>query len=139
MGPPAIRKVEGMANILLVDDDPAVVADNVAALEADGHTVTAVPTTWEAFTVINGGLPDLVVMEAMLDGKFAGFDLARTLAHEYHELPLIMLTRADEFLSQAELDRQDCDGWLPVARYMEKPVAPDVLAYEVDHILEAGH
>ena len=83
-----------MANILLVDDDQQLVSDVKASLEADGHTVAAVPTTWEAFKVIEKGLPDLVIMEAMLDGKFAGFDLAKTLAHEYPDLPLMMVTRA---------------------------------------------
>jgi hypothetical protein len=80
------------------------------------------------------------VLEAMLDGATAGFDLARTLAHDFPALPLIMLSRVDEVISDRELATQDRDdGWMPVARFMEKPVAPEVLVYEVDHLLPEAH
>jgi CheY-like chemotaxis protein len=128
-----------MANILLVDDDPQTVAVGTAALEANGHTVAAVSTTAEATAAISHELPDVVVLEAMLDGAYAGFDLARSLAHDFPTLPLIMLTRADEHLTAKERTSQDRDKWLPVQRFMEKPVSPDVLVYEVDHLLPGAH
>ena len=124
-----------MANILLVDDDPQVAAANAAALTANGHTVVTVTTTAEAAAAVAKSVPDAVILEAMLDGAYAGFDLARTFARDFPTLPLIMLTRADEHLSAAERRKQDRDGWLPVARFMEKPVATDVLLYELDHAL----
>ena len=74
-------------------------------------------------------------MEAVLGGKLAGLDLARSLAQDHPDLPLIMLTRADDLLSSEQLDSQDRDGWIPVRRYLEKPVLDDVLAYEIDHLL----
>jgi hypothetical protein len=89
---------------------------------------------------VRGGVPDVVVLEAMLDGGTAGFDLARTLAREFPALPLIMLSRVDETISEQDLATQDRDdGWMPVARFMEKPVAPEVVVYEVDHLLPAAH
>jgi CheY-like chemotaxis protein len=128
-----------MGYILLVDDDPQVVADGVAALEADGHTVASVSTTSEATATIHHKTPDVVVLEGMLDGGFAGFDLARRLARQYPQLPLVMVTRADEHLSEEERDSQDRDGWIPVARFMQKPVSADVLAHEVERLLPGGH
>lgn len=129
-----------MARILLVDDDLDVVARNTSALEAGGYTVTTASTTAEARASISQQAPDAVVLEAMLDGANAGFDLARSLAHDNPELPLIMLSRVDEHLSAAERAGQDRDdGWMPVARFMEKPVAPEVLVYEVDHLAKAAH
>jgi DNA-binding response OmpR family regulator len=129
-----------MANILLVDDDSTVAAGNVAALEADGHSVAVVSTVGEASDAAHRAVPDLIVLEGMLDGTFAGFDLARSLAHDFPTLPLIMLTRADEHLSAQERSAQDRDGgWLPVQRYLEKPVSTDVLVYEVDHLLLGAH
>ncbi len=124
-----------MAHILLVDDDSQVAAANAAALTANGHTVATVATTAEAAAAVAQAVPDAVVLEAMLDGGFAGFDLARGFARDFPALPLIMLTRADEHLSAAERRKQDRDGWLPVVRFMGKPVAADVLVYEVDHAL----
>ena len=49
-----------------------------------------------------------------------------------------MLTKADEQLSAEDLADQDRDGWMPVRRYLEKPVLSDVLADEVDHLLPAA-
>jgi two-component system phosphate regulon response regulator OmpR len=129
-----------MARILLVDDDANVVAINRQALETGGYAVTTASTTTEAHAAIGREMPDVVVLEAMLDGATAGFDLARSLAHENPDLPLIMLSRVDESLSASERASQDRDdGWMPVTRFMEKPVAPDVLVYEVDHLAKAGH
>jgi DNA-binding response OmpR family regulator len=129
-----------MGRILLVDDDSAAVAGNVTALEASGHTVETAATTAEARAAIGREAPDLVVLEAMLDGATAGFDLARSLAAESPALPLIMLSRVDEHLTAAERAAQDRDdGWMPVARFFEKPISPDVLVYEVDHLVEAEH
>jgi CheY-like chemotaxis protein len=124
-----------MANILLVDDDPVSVAGYSAALETSGHSVSASSTTAEAARSVRDALPDLVVLEAVLDGKLSGLDLARSLAEEHPDLPLIMLTRADELLSSEQLDSQDRDGWIPVSRYLEKPVLTDVLVAEIDHLL----
>ena len=129
-----------MARILLVDDDAGVVARNAAALEADGHAVTTAATTAEALGAVRGAMPDVVVLEAMLDGGTAGFDLARTLAREFPALPLIMLSRVDETISERDLAPQDRDdGWMPVSRFLEKPVMPEVLAYEVNHAAGRRH
>jgi CheY-like chemotaxis protein len=128
-----------MAHILLVDDDVDVVARNIAALQASGHEIAACSTTAEAAESVRREVPDVVVMEGMLDGTLAGFDLARSLANEFPALPLIMLTRADEHFTARELASQDRDGWLPVQRYLEKPVSTDVLVYEVEHLLPGGH
>ncbi len=127
-----------MARILLVDDDTAAVGRATAALEADGHTVIVATTVAGALDCMRERRPDLVVLEALLDGGTAGFDLARRLATSEPDLPLIMATRVDEQLSRAELDRQDRDGWLPVRRFFEKPVMPEVLVDEIDHLLPAA-
>ena len=128
-----------MANILLVDDDQDASSGNAAALRAIGHSVALAASSAEAAAAVRADRPDLVVMEGMLDGAFAGFDLARNLAADFPTLPLIMLTRADEHLTAGERSSQDRDGWLPVQRYLEKPVSTDVLLYEVDHLLPGAH
>jgi DNA-binding response OmpR family regulator len=128
-----------MAHILLVDDDTQLVSANVAALEAIGHTVASASTAAQAAEAVHSHMPDLVVLEGMLDGSYAGFDLARSLAKDFPTLPLIMLTHADEHFTSKERSAQDRDGWLPVQRYLEKPVSTDVLLYEVDHLLPGAH
>ena len=128
-----------MAHILIVDDDPVSVAGSAEAIETLGHSVSASATTAEATEFVRREAPDLIVLEALLDGGFSGIDLARSLAEDYPDLPLIMVTRADEELSGEQLASQDRDGgWIPVRRYLAKPVLTDVLAYEVEHLLRAA-
>jgi CheY-like chemotaxis protein len=128
-----------MAHILLVDDDPEVVAGNAEAIESLGHSVSCTSTPAEAFEAMRESKPDLVVLEAMFGGEFSGFDFAHELAESHPDLPLIMLTRADEELSADELASQDRDeAWVPVQRYLAKPVLSDVLTYEIEHLLESA-
>jgi DNA-binding response OmpR family regulator len=125
-----------MPRILLVDDDTELVARNVDALVAGGFAVAVAGTTAGALDAARRDRPDAVVLEAMLDGGMAGFDLARMFAREFPTLPLLMVTRADEHLTAAQRKGQDRDGgWMPVARYLAKPVMPEVLAYELGHLL----
>lgn len=126
-----------MAHIHLIDDDPISVARTTEAIESGGHSVSASYTPAEATRYMRGELPDLVVIEAVLGGKLSGLDLAESIAHDHPDLPLIMLTRADDLLSDEQLDSQDRDGWIPVSRYLVKPVLTDVLVAEIDHLLPA--
>jgi CheY-like chemotaxis protein len=124
-----------MAHILLVDDDPIAVASNTEAIEDLGHSVSSTSTTADAIKFVRRDTPDLVVMEAVLGGKFGGLDLARAIAADYPELPLIMLTQGDQRLTNNDLANEDREGWIPVSRYLEKPVLTDVLVDEIDHLL----
>lgn len=128
-----------MAQVLLVDDDAADVARAEAALTAEGHTVVSIPDPGGCVDTVYRVGPDVVVMEAVFGGVVLGLDLARSLAAQFPALPLIMTSTADEVLSAQELDRQDVDGWLPVRRYLQKPVTDEVLVYEVEHALPTAH
>lgn len=125
-----------MTRVLLVDDDIATTTPNRAAMVAAGLEVEVATTTHEALEALRRGAPDAVVLEGLLDGGRGGFDLARTLSTTHPDVPLVMVTRADEVLTPAERAEQDRDdGWLPVHRYLEKPVIPEVLAHEVEHLV----
>lgn len=125
-----------MTRVLLVDDDAAAATPERAAMIAAGFEVEVATTTHEALEALRHGAPDAVVLEGLLDGGRGGFELARTLSTTHPDLPLVMVTRADETLTPDERAEQDRDdGWLPVHRYLEKPVIPEVLASEVEHLL----
>lgn len=120
-----------MANILIIDDDPQVLAANAAALAAGGHAVRTASGWTVGRAAIVEAAPDLVVFEPLVEGAAEPLERVRRLAAAYPAIPIIVLTRT------VLHDGHDRDGgWLPVHRYMEKPVAPEVLHYEVDHLLE---
>ena len=55
-------------------------------------------------------------------------------------LPMIMLTGVYEYMDDAWKQAFDADkSWLPVHRFMEKPVSPTVLLYEAESILKDKH
>jgi CheY-like chemotaxis protein len=129
-----------MAQVLLVDGDAGAAARNRAALTARGHAVVIASDPTECAAEVRRHLPDVVVMDAVLGGVPAGFDLARALAREFPHLPLIMLSGLDDGFDADERAKQDRDGsWLPVGKYMQKPVPPEIVVAEVDHILPGAH
>jgi len=51
-----------------------------------------------------------------------------------------MLTGVDDHLSAEALAAQDRDGgWMPVRRFVEKPLDPAVLVDEIEHLLHESH
>ena len=125
-----------MAHVLLIDDDVDLVATNKLALENGGHTVSAAYSAKEGFEAVERLRPELIVLDVMMESFYAGFELAQRLNREYPKLPMIMLSGVDECMDDAVRASQDHDDvWMPVHRFMEKPVPGAVLLYEVDHLL----
>ena len=81
--------------ILVVEDEPAIVAPLAAALEREGFEPHVAGTVADAIETAGKLDPDLVLLDLMLpDGS--GFDVCREL-RKHSEVPVIMLTaRGDE-------------------------------------------
>lgn len=125
-----------MPHVLIIDDDPRTLALNEVALASGGYTTRSAGSADEARRVLHASPTDLLILEPLVPGTYDGFALVRQIAADHPKLPIIVLTRADEQLSATLREAQDQDGgWLPVQRYLEKPVDPEVLRDEVDHVL----
>jgi CheY-like chemotaxis protein len=123
-----------MAHILLVDDDQDVIEMNKTALEKHGHKISAAYSAEEARKLAKENPPDLAVLDVMMEDKTAGFELARRLHELLPKLPMIMLTGIRKEMQLAYSFEPDAT-WLPVAKFLEKPVNPRVLAEEVHKLL----
>jgi CheY-like chemotaxis protein len=124
-----------MANILLVDDDQDLIEMNKTALEKHGHTISTAYSAEEALKMVQKNLPDLAVVDVMMEDQTAGFELARRLHDLSPNLPMIMLTGIRKEMQLAYTFKPD-ETWLPVAKFLEKPVNPRILADEVKKLLE---
>ena len=125
-----------MAHILLVDDDQDLIEMNKTVLSQRGHDVTVAYSAAEARQAAREHPPDAAVLDVMMEDKTAGFDLARELHAQLPEMPMLMLTgirREMGFSFRFEPD----ETWLPVARFLEKPQNPRVIADELDSLLAA--
>lgn len=128
-----------MAHILLVDDDIQLLEANTIVISANKHQVTHAHTGAEARELLARALPDIVVMDVMMEDFDSGFELAKHISVTYPALPMIMLTGVYEYMDDAWKQAFDEDkSWLPVHRFMEKPVSPTVLLYEIEAMLKDG-
>jgi DNA-binding response OmpR family regulator len=124
-----------MAYILLVDDDQDLVEMNKTVLTQRGHDVAVAYSAAEARKTAQAKTPDLSVLDVMMEDKTAGFDLARSLHELSPSMPMIMLTGIRKEMQLGYSFEPD-ETWLPVSRFIEKPVNPRVLADEVDKLLK---
>ena len=104
--------------ILLIEDEPNIVEALSFILSRDGFTVHIHEDGETALDRIRAGLPDMVILDAMLPGR-SGFDILRDLRADSatRALPVMMLTAR----GQAK-DRQMAED-LGVDRFMTKPFA----------------
>jgi len=124
-------------NILIIDKDPGFVAATGALLEAKGYKVLSAANKKDGLEKIQQSIPDLIIMEAMLDKMHDGFDLSRELKSDekYKKIPIFLLTaigQATGFsFSEAGGDR----SWLPVDDYAQKPVKSEELIARVEKLI----
>ena len=118
------------ATILVVEDEPAIQELIFAALQHAGHRVMRAYSAEEAVPLVNGTLPDVVLLDWMLPGM-SGIQFARRLRGEdrTRDLPIIMLTaRGEEQDKVAGLDAGADD-------YLTKPFSPRELVARIKAVL----
>ena len=125
-----------MAKVLLVDDDVDLVNMNRLVLEKRGHKVTAAYSAQEARAALQKARPDIAVLDVMMESVSAGFDLARDVHAMLPDLPMIVLSGVHE--ATGVPFRFEPEGeWLPVLKFLDKPVDPAQLAAEIEGVLKA--
>jgi signal transduction histidine kinase len=86
----ALRGVGGSCRVMIVDDDPLVVASTVAMLEDAGHVVTEALSGARALDMLRLGTKvDVVVTDHAMPGM-TGVELARQIRQHWPDLPIIL-------------------------------------------------
>ncbi len=118
------------ANILLVEDEPAIQELIAANLQHAGHHVIRAGDAERALGIVKHALPDLLLIDWMLPGM-SGISLARQLRREERtrDIPIIMLTaRGSEADRIAGLEAGADD-------YVTKPFSPRELVARIRAVL----
>ncbi len=123
-----------MAKILVVDDDPDITEACALFLEREGFEVTSANSRATGMAAIEASLPDLVILDVMMEQPDDGMAMAQDLRREGFDKPILMLTSISK-VSGLAYDR-DSDV-VPVDEFQEKPVDPATLVGKVKRLLAA--
>jgi CheY-like chemotaxis protein len=128
--------------VLLVDDDIDFVITNRTALEAAGYQVIVAHNGNDGMKMARENRIDVAVLDVMMDTPEEGFVLARNLRKDKktQDIPLVMLTSVNEVNRKAGYpykftDHDRDEMWLPIDKFLDKPIKPQQLAEAVRSFL----
>ena len=118
------------ANILLVEDEPAIQELIAANLARAGHHVVRANDAESAQRIVREALPDLVLLDWMLPGA-SGVEFARRLRADERtsDIPIIMLTARGEEQDKVTALEIGADD------YVTKPFSPRELVARIKAVL----
>ena len=99
--------------------------------------MTAAYSASEALVEIAKDRPDVAVLDVMMESISAGIELAREIHRKHADLPMIMLSGVHAATGVPFRFTPD-ETWLPVLKFLDKPVEPGKLAGEIEAALKAG-
>lgn len=110
-----------MARILVADDSETILLLMRTRLEMAGHAVVTAADGQEVLdAVAAGGLPDLLLLDAMMPRK-SGIDAVRELRSAGHDVPVLIIS------AHQNADDADAPSDLGINAYLHKPIDFDRL------------
>ena len=124
-------------NILVIDDDIDILEQVALILKSDGYRVTQAQGQKEGEEALLTQIPDLVVVDLMMEHMDSGFVICHHVKRLYPDLPVILLTAVK---AATGLDfhpkSAEAAAWIKADVLMDKPVRPEQLKQEVRHLLK---
>jgi len=127
---------EDSKKILVVDDDADQCQMSKAILETEGYSVATASSETEALGALEGDLPDLLILDVMMEHLDGGFVLCQKVKADprTRHIPVIMVTGIRETMPVDFSPGADGD-YLPAEAFLEKPINPAVLLKKVKALL----
>ncbi len=126
-------------HILIVDDDRDLVSVLRMTLASAGYRVSWAANGKEALEKAHESLPDLAIIDVIMDTVGEGVQLTHRFRadEKLKDVPIIMLTAVNQRL-RLNIGQETDEGYLPVDKFIEKPVDPHVLLREVADLLQGS-
>lgn len=120
--------------ILIVDDEPSIVAPLQFLMERTGYQVMVATTGEDALEAIKESRPDLVLLDVMLPG-LSGFDVCRMVREngDLKDTRILLVTALGRKINIAKGRALGADD------YIVKPFANSELIAKVRRLLDADH
>ena len=129
---------ERKRKILIVDDDPDILAAIGAVLEARNYEVATARDGEEGLARLKEEKPDLMILDLLMPRK-DGFAVCKELKDprwsKYSDMPILMLTSVREEVSRRRYELETGLS-LDVDDYVEKPIDPFMLVARVENLLK---
>lgn len=129
-----------MASVLVIDDDPAILATVRLILEREGHDVAVAANGRAGLAALDAGSVDLLVVDIFMPAM-DGLELLREVRRHRPELPVIVISGASLFGPAGQSpDFLAMAVKLGAVRGVRKPFTPDELMGAIHGYLggEAG-
>jgi DNA-binding response OmpR family regulator len=114
--------VEQHADVLVVDDDPAIITALERGLRVEGFAVRSAPGGVDALHAVEDHAPDVIVLDINMP-DLDGVSVTRTLRANGHDVPICILSANDEVADRVAGLEAGADD------YLVKPFAlPELVA-----------
>jgi len=131
-----MTEIQDKPTVLLVDDDDDFLFQHRLQLEAAGFQVVAAEGKAKAEEILAKFVPDLAVLDVMMEDPDAGFTLCHHIRKRYPEVPVILVTSVNsdtglDFTMASEEERT----WIQADAMLAKPIRFEQLRGEIDRLL----
>jgi CheY-like chemotaxis protein len=123
--------------ILVVDDDVDILESRKIVLEHNNYNVLTASTIGVAWEMVEKHPVDLILLDVMMEKDTDGFTFAQKLkSHDtYKSIPIIMATAVNQ-RTKFRFDPKTDEDYLPVEKFMEKPIDPDDLIMAIQGLIK---
>ncbi len=123
-------------NILIVDDDIDLLEQTSLTMKAEGYRVATAQSQEQAEETLLEFIPDLAIIDLMMEHMDSGFALCHHIKKLYPEVPVIMLTAVAAATGIDFAARQDgSSSWMKADVLLDKPARPEQLRAEVRRLM----
>ena len=123
--------------ILVVDDDIDVLETRKIVLEHNNYVVETATNITVAKELLESQKIDLILLDVMMERDSDGFIFAQSVKSndKFKMIPIIMATAVNQ-RTKFKFDIEKDGDFLPVEKFMEKPIDPDDLIVTIRGLLK---
>ena len=121
-----------MAKVLIIDDDKDILETTGALLEFEGFEIYSSETVEEGIGMIDGVMPDIILLDIMFpEKKTRGFEAASEIKEKYPNMPILAFTAINR---EYALDFTHED--IKADEFINKPVETDKLVELINKYID---
>ncbi len=123
--------------ILVVDDDVDVLDSRKIVLEHNNYEVLTATNIQVADEILNKEKIDLIILDVMMENDSDGFNFAQQVKtdNRFSKIPIILATAVNQ-RTKFKFDIEQDGVFMPVEKFMEKPIDPDDLIITIRGLLK---